>query len=236
MSLDSSDDGYKKRWYLGPSDNPWNVFIVSRRPLQVSSRYSSRVDSQRLGRSDPALAIAHKSRGGAPPRFYGSEQRRVYSTNGGSKPPASAEGILSHPTTALSSTAKYCSLTLCVEDLRCSFKPAELAGGSLNPREHATRASSTIYCLFPKHFNFPRVDHIAWLHDATSVPLRLKYSHYETECRIDTGIRWVDQRIWSRRQRHHRKAQSVNDVDKMKKGGYWATKRHVQRFARRRGV
>ena len=58
----------------------------------------------------------------------------------------------------------------------------------MNLRERATRAFFTIYCLFPKYFNFPRVDHIAWLHDAVSVPLRFKYSHDETEYKIDTGI------------------------------------------------
>ena len=52
--------------------NLWNVFIISRRPLQASSRYSSHVD--------PVLAIVHKFRGGALPRSNGSEKRRVYST------------------------------------------------------------------------------------------------------------------------------------------------------------
>ena len=104
----------------------------------------------------------------------------------GSKLPTRAEGVVSHLATALSSMPKYRSPTLCVEDLRCSFELAGLAGGSLNPREHATRAFSTIYRLFPKYFNFPRVDHIAWLHDAASVPLRFKYPHYETEYKIDT--------------------------------------------------
>ena len=169
--------------------------------------------------ANPTLTIFQKFSDGALPRFYGSEQRHVSSTYGGSKPPTSAEGVVSHLATALSYTAKYRSLTLCVEDLRCSFELAGLAGGGLNLRERATRAFSTIYCLFPKYFNFPRVDHIASLHDATSVPLKFKYPHYETEYKIDMGIHWVDQRIWSQRQKYHKKAQAADGVDKMKKGG-----------------
>jgi len=57
----------------------------------------------------------------------------------------------------------------------------------LNLRERGTRAFSTIYCLFPKYFNFPRVDHIAWIYDAASVSLRFKYPHYDTEYKIDIG-------------------------------------------------
>ena len=163
--------------------------------MQASSRFSSRVAPQRLGRSDLVPTIVPKFRGSALPRFYGSEKRRVSNTYGGSQPPTSAEGVVSHLATALSSTAKYRSLTLCVEDLRCSFELAGMAGGGLNLRERATRAFSTIYCLFPKYFNFPRVDHIASLHDATSVPLRFKYSHDETEYKIDTGIYRINQRI-----------------------------------------
>jgi len=161
----------------------------------LNPQCSSRVDSQRLGRSDLLLAIAHKSRSGAPPRFHGSERRRVFGTYGGSKPHASAEGIASHLATALPSTTKYRSLTLCVEDLRGSFELAGLARGDLNLRERGTRAFSTLYCSFPKYLNFSRVDHIAWVHDAASVPLRFKYPQYETEYKIDTGIHWINQRI-----------------------------------------
>jgi len=200
--------------------------------LQVSSRYTSCVAPQRLGRPDPVPTIVHRSRGGALPRSNGSEQRRVYNTYWGSKPPTSAQGVVSHLAVALSYTAKYRSLTLCVQDLRCSFELARLAGG-LNFRKRATRAFSTIYCLFPKYFNFPRVDHIAWLHDTVSVPLRFKFSHYETEYKIGTGIYWINQKIRSRIQRCHKEAQTADDVDKMKKGGRCARRHPVQRFARR---
>ena len=168
--------------------------------------------------ANPTLTIFQKFSDGALPRFYGSEQRHVSSTYGGSKPPTSAEGFVSHLATALSYTAKYCSLTLCV-DLRCSFELAGLAGGGLNLRERATRAFSTIYCLFPKYFNFPRVDHIAWLHDATSVPLRFKVSTLRDRAQDRYGNTLGQPKNMITKTEYRKKAQTVDDVDKMKRGG-----------------